>query len=78
VEKRLDFSALRVYERTSFRKGRGFCRGDADSIGKRGERMIGKKVLGFAAILFIPFLLITAPVTAAEKTILLNIPGCNA
>ena len=40
--------------------------------------MIGKQVLGLAAILFILILLITIPVAAAEKTILLNIPGCNA
>jgi hypothetical protein len=40
--------------------------------------MIGKQVLGLAAILLILLLLITVPGTAAEKTILLNIPGCNA
>ncbi len=40
--------------------------------------MIGNKVLGLAAILFILLLLLSAPVTAAEKTILLNIPGCTA
>jgi hypothetical protein len=46
--------------------------------GKGEEGMIGNKVLGLAAILFILLLLLSAPVTAAEKTILLNIPGCKA
>ncbi len=40
--------------------------------------MIGNKVLGLAAIVFVLLLVIAAPVTAAEKTIQLNIPGCNA
>jgi len=38
--------------------------------------MIGKKVLGLAAVFVL--LVIAAPVTAAEKTIQLNIPGCSA
>lgn len=38
--------------------------------------MIGKKVLGLTAV-FVLLLMIATPVTAAEKTILLNIPGCN-
>jgi copper chaperone CopZ len=45
---------------------------------EREEGMIGNKVLSLVAILFVLFLLIAAPVAAAEKTILLNIPGCNA
>jgi hypothetical protein len=45
--------------------------------GKGRERMIGNKVLGLAAV-FVLLLVIAVPVTAAEKTIQLNIPGCNA
>ncbi len=39
--------------------------------------MIGKKVFGLVAV-FVLLLVIGAPVVAAEKTIQLNIPGCNA
>jgi len=38
--------------------------------------MIGNKVIGLAAV-FALLLVIAAPVTAAEKTIHLNSPGCN-
>jgi hypothetical protein len=39
--------------------------------------MIGKKVIGLAAV-FVLLLVIAFPVAAAEKTIQLNSPGCNA
>jgi len=39
--------------------------------------MIGNKVIGIAAV-FALLLIIAAPVTAAETTIELNIPGCSA
>ena len=38
--------------------------------------MIGNKVMGLAAV-FALLLIIAMPVTAAEQTIELNIPGCN-
>jgi hypothetical protein len=38
--------------------------------------MIGNRVIGLAAV-FALLLIIAAPVAAAEKTIELNIPGCN-
>jgi hypothetical protein len=39
--------------------------------------MIGNKILGLGAV-FMLLLVIAGPVTAAEKTIQLNSPGCNA
>ncbi len=39
--------------------------------------MIGKKLLSLAAV-FLWILVIATPALAAEKTIQLNIPGCNA
>lgn len=39
--------------------------------------MIGNKVIGIVAV-FALLLIITVPVTAAEKTFELNIPGCSA
>jgi len=39
--------------------------------------MIGNKVIGLAAV-FVLLLVIVVPVTAAEKTIQLNSPGCSA
>jgi hypothetical protein len=38
--------------------------------------MITNKVIGLAAV-FVLLLVVAAPVAAAEKTIELNIPGCN-
>lgn len=39
--------------------------------------MIGNKSIGLAAV-FVLIMAIAVPVTAAEKTIQLNSPGCNA
>ncbi len=39
--------------------------------------MIGKKRLGLAAVLLL-LLVMATPALAAEKTIQLNIPGCNS
>jgi hypothetical protein len=39
--------------------------------------MIGKKSIGLAAV-FVLLMVIAVPVIAAEKTIQLNSPGCNA
>ena len=57
-------------------EGRQYCSGDADAIGRKGdvEGMIRNKVIGLTAV-FALLLLIAVPVTAAETTILLNIPG---
>jgi hypothetical protein len=59
--------------------GRRYPCGDCDDIGRKDDvrGMIGNKVLGLAAV-FVLLLVIAAPVTAAEKTIQLNSPGCNA
>jgi hypothetical protein len=39
--------------------------------------MIGNKSIGLAAV-FVLLIVIAVPVVAAEKTIRLNSPGCNA
>jgi len=61
------------------RTGRRHPCGDRDDIGRKDDvrGMIRNKVLGLTAV-FVLLLVIAAPVTAAEKTIQLNIPGCNA
>jgi hypothetical protein len=72
-----------IFPHSGFMKGQPPVGGDDTAkrmrilSGKGGEDMIGKKVLGLAAV-FVVLLVIAAPVTAAEKTIQLNIPGCNA
>ena len=45
----------------------------------RGEKggMMGKKVLGLMVVLML-LLVLATPVTAADKTIQLSIPGCAA
>jgi hypothetical protein len=42
-----------------------------------GEGVIGGKVLGLMAVLML-LLILATPVTAADKTIQLSIPGCAA
>jgi hypothetical protein len=52
--------------------------GDLDFLWEKGKKeMIGHKVMGLA-VFFMLLFVIAAPVAAAEKTIQLNSPGCNA
>jgi hypothetical protein len=44
---------------------------------KGKKKMIGNRVIGLA-VFFMLLFVIAAPVAAAEKTIQLNSPGCNA
>ncbi|MBA4421597.1 MAG: hypothetical protein C0390_00695 [Syntrophus sp. (in: bacteria)] len=72
-----------IFPRDVFMKGQPPAWGDDTAVGvwilsgKGDDGMIGKKLFGLAAV-FLLLLVIAAPVTAAEKTIQLNIPGCHA
>jgi hypothetical protein len=46
-------------------------------LGEKGEGMIAKRAVGFTAAAMVLFLL-GGPLAAADRTILLDIPGCSA
>jgi hypothetical protein len=71
------FPDICVYKRTLSRMVRRYDRRYKFCGEKEGKKMIGKTVLGLVAVVAL-LLVIAAPVTAAEKTIQMNIPGCTA
>jgi hypothetical protein len=70
-----------IFPRFFLRKGRnsrgGIPRMENNVLGEKGEGMIAKRAVGFTAAAMVLFLL-GGPLAAADRTILLDIPGCSA